>query len=60
MPLQPYLFFQGRADEAIAFYEKALGAKLVIRLRFKDNPEPAAEVPAALADKVMHASSLSD
>ena len=36
MAIQPYLFFQGRADEAIAFYEKALGAKRVMLMRFKD------------------------
>ena len=26
MQIQPYLFFDGRCDEAIAFYERALGA----------------------------------
>lgn len=55
MQIQPYLFFQGRCDEAIAFYEKALGAKRVMLLRFKDNPDPQAPVPAALAEKIMHA-----
>ena len=28
MHIQPYLFFDGRADEAIEFYKKALGAKV--------------------------------
>jgi uncharacterized glyoxalase superfamily protein PhnB len=28
MPIQPYLFFDGRCDEALAFYQKALGAKV--------------------------------
>jgi PhnB protein len=28
--LQPYLFFEGRCDEAIAFYRGALGADLVL------------------------------
>jgi len=55
MQIRPYLFFQGRCDEAIAFYEKALGAKRVMLMRFKDNPDPQAPVPAALAEKVMHA-----
>ena len=54
MAIHPYLFFQGRADEAIAFYEKALGAKRVMLLRFKDNPD-APSPPPELADKVMHA-----
>lgn len=55
MQIQPYLFFNGRADEAIAFYEKVLDAKVALRLRFKDNPDAGASVPEALAEKVMHA-----
>ncbi|MFY9656010.1 MAG: VOC family protein [Methylocystis sp.] len=54
MSVQPYLFLQGRADEAIAFYEKALGAKRIHLMRFKDNPDGPA--PPERADKVMHAS----
>jgi len=56
MQVQPYLFFDGRCDEALAFYTKALGAKVEMLMRFKDNPEPPGEgcgpVPP---DKVMHA-----
>ena len=48
--LQPYLFFGGRADEAIDFYQRVLGAKLVMRMRFRDNPEGTS--PEALAEKV--------
>jgi len=55
MQIQPYLFFGGRADEAIAFYAENLGARLLTRLCFKDNPDAAAPVSPALADKVMHA-----
>jgi len=55
MQIQPYLFFGGRADEAIAFYEEKLGARLVRRLRFKDNPDAAAPAPETIADKIMHA-----
>ena len=54
MQIQPYLFFEGRADEAIAFYEKTLGAKLVMRVRFKANPDGAPPNPA-IAENVMHA-----
>lgn len=57
MALQPYLFFHGRCDEAIAFYRKALGAETVMRICYKDNPEP--PQPGTVADdwgdKVMHA-----
>ena len=57
MQMQPYLFFDGKTDEAIAFYTKALGAKLVMRLSFRDSPEPMAPgmVPPGAEDKVMHA-----
>jgi PhnB protein len=38
MQLQPYLFFDGRCEEAARFYEKAVGAKLGRLIRFKDSP----------------------
>lgn len=57
MQVQPYLFFEGRADEAIEFYKKALGAKVEMLMRYKDSPEPPrAGQPRIPADKVMHAS----
>jgi PhnB protein len=56
--VQPYLFFGGRADEAIAFYRQALGAQLEMRMTFREAPDP--PPPGMLApgwdDKVMHAS----
>jgi PhnB protein len=55
MPIEPYLFFEGRCDEALAFYQRALGAKIEMLMRYRDNPEPAAN-PHGAADKVMHAS----
>lgn len=56
--IQPYLFFRGRCDEAIKFYEKALGAKVGMKMRFKDNPDkpPESVVPASMDDRIMHAS----
>jgi PhnB protein len=55
--LQPYLFFDGKCEEAIEFYSRAVGAKVNMLMRFKDNPEPAA--PGCMApgseNKVMHA-----
>ena len=45
MRIQPYLFFEGRADEAIAFYEKTLGAKLVMRVRFRTIPTARRQIP---------------
>ena len=56
--LQPYLFFGGRCEEAIAFYQSALGAKLEMMMRFNESPEPVPEgmLQAGFEAKVMHAS----
>ncbi len=53
MNIQPYLFFNGRCDEALEFYKGKLGAKVEMLMRFKENPEPAAN-PTGSAEKVMH------
>jgi PhnB protein len=55
MRVQPYLFFDGRCEEALNFYEKALGAKVTALMRFKDNPDPQMCGPAGSENKVMHA-----
>ncbi|HUC63354.1 MAG TPA: VOC family protein [Alphaproteobacteria bacterium] len=54
MTLQPYLFFEGSCEEALAFYRAALGAELDMLMRFKDAPDPAARA-AGNPEKVMHA-----
>jgi PhnB protein len=58
MQVQPYLFFDGRSEEAIEFYRRALGAEVTMLMRFKDCPEPQEHSTAApgAGDKVMHAS----
>ena len=38
--VQPYLVFNGRCEEAIEFYRKAIGAEVEMLLRFKDAPDP--------------------
>ena len=55
MQVQPYLFFDGRCEEAVEFYKAKLGAKVEMLMRFKENPEPAANPPGA-GEKVMHCS----
>jgi PhnB protein len=55
MKVQPYLYFDGRCEEALDFYQRALGAEMTSLMRFKDAPDPAM-APAGGADKVMHAS----
>ena len=58
MQLQPYLFFEGRCDEALEFYRKALGAEVQMLMRYKDGPQPAqcTDGTKPPLDKVMHAS----
>ena len=61
MLVQSYLFFNGRCEEAIEFYRKALGAEVKMMMRFKENPEPMTEgcgpdggsIPG---ENIMHAS----
>jgi PhnB protein len=54
MHVQPYLFFEGRCDEAVEFYRKALGADVVALMRYKESPDPAMCSPGT-AENVMHA-----
>lgn len=54
MQVQPYIFFDGRCDEALKFYEKALGAKVDMLMRFKEAPDQSMVTPDS-KDKVMHA-----
>jgi PhnB protein len=54
MQVQPYLFFDGRCDEALQFYQKALGAKVDMLMRFKEAPDQSMISPGS-HDKVMHA-----
>lgn len=58
MQVQPYLFFDGRCEEAIDFYRKTLDAEVVMLMRFKESPEPPQPgmCPPGSDDKVMHAS----
>ena len=53
--IQPYLFFDGRCEEAVAFYQEALGAEVVMLMRYRDSPQQApGSVPPGGEDKVMH------
>jgi PhnB protein len=54
MQVQSYLFMDGRAEEAIEFYKKALGATVTMLMRFKESPDQAMCAPGA-ENKVMHA-----
>lgn len=56
--INPYLFFDGRCEEALEYYRSALGAQVIMLLRYKDNPEPPerSKAPPGSENKVMHAS----
>ena len=54
--VQAYLNFDGQCDEALAFYRQALGAEVVMLMRFKDSPEPPPPGCGPIdVNKVMHA-----
>jgi len=54
MKTEPYLFFEGRCDEAIAFYREAIGAELLMLMRYRESPNAEQCEPHTL-DGVMHA-----
>jgi PhnB protein len=55
--VEPYLFFEGRCEEAIEFYRKALGAEVTMLMRFKESPEPPQPgCEPSSGEKIMHAS----
>ncbi len=56
MRVQAYLNFNGRAQEAIDFYTKALGAKVGVLMHYKDMPGQNPNIDPANLEKVMHAS----
>lgn len=53
--ISPYLFFEGRCEEALNFYQKAIGAKLLFKMHYKESPDQSG-CPAGAGDKVMHMS----
>lgn len=56
MQVQSYLFFDGRCEEALEFYKKALGIKVEMLMRFSDSPDPLPPgmIPPGSERKVMH------
>jgi PhnB protein len=54
MPILPYVFFDGRCEEALAFYKKAVGAEPEMLMRFKEAPDQSMISPGS-QDKIMHA-----
>lgn len=57
MQVKSYLFFDGRCEEALAFYHKALDAEVTMLKRYKENPDPSREDRTPVCDsedKIMH------
>lgn len=56
MQVQPYLFFNGRCEEALEFYRATLGAEVEFLMRYSESPEPPPPgmVPQGSENKVMH------
>src|SRR5262245_66628236 len=52
--VQPYLFFDGRCEEAIEFYKTALDAEVTALFRYKDSPDKTL-CAGVDGNKVMHA-----
>jgi PhnB protein len=52
-----YLFFSGRCDEALAFYQQHLSAEIKFLIRFNEMPDPMPEgvLQPGFENKVMHA-----
>lgn len=56
--IQPYLFFNGRCEEAVKFYTQVLDAKVHLTMRYRESPDPAPPgmVPEGWGEKIMHTS----
>lgn len=54
--IQPYLFFNGRCEEAVEFYRARIGARVEMLMRMKDSPEPPppGSLPPGNGNKIMH------
>ena len=57
MQVQSYLFFDGRCEEALEFYKRAVGAEVTMLMRNNESPEapPPGMLPPGSENKIMHA-----
>lgn len=55
--IQSYLFFSGRCEEALNFYQQHLNATVEMLMRFSESPEPVPEgmLAEGFDNKIMHA-----
>ena len=52
--LNPYIHFNGNAEEAFTFYKSIFGGEFAVVSRFKDLSNPDYPVPEKEANKIMH------
>lgn len=53
--LNPYLNFNGNAEEALNYYAKTLGGQMAFKMTWGESPM-SKEMPAELHDKLLHGS----
>jgi PhnB protein len=52
--INPYIHFNGNAEEAFTFYKSVFGGEFISLSRFKDFPNPEYPFPEDEAEKIMH------
>lgn len=54
--VQPYIFFGGRCEEALQYYQNTLDAKVVTVMRYHESPEPVPDgrLAPGFENKIMH------
>ena len=52
--INPYIHFNGNAEEAFSFYKSGFGGEFIAVSRFKDFPNPEYPFPEDEAEKIMH------
>ena len=52
--INPYINFNGNAEEAFNFYKSVFGGEFALIVRFKDMPNPEFPIAENEANKIMH------
>jgi len=52
--INPYIHFNGNAEEAFSFYKSVFGGEFAMVTRFKDMSIPERPISESEADKIMH------
>lgn len=52
--INPYVHFNGNAEEAFTFYKSVFGGEFAMVMRFKDMADPHQSIAKEEAEKIMH------